>query len=136
MARNPQAFVTGLLLATTCLGANAFNPKCELKMTQCVSVQGATIPLATAEGMVQNCRDFTRRNVGARIVRMSVKELLDASGGRPMHPLSLARFAYDALHDSPINFDRRLPMEQRYGPVKRACGQVFRDMREAPPEEE
>ncbi len=111
----------------------ALSPRCFFNVASCVSVQGKSIPISDAEEMVEDCRDFTRRNIGARVLRMSVREIMDASSGSPMHPLFLAYSAYASLHDSPLDFNRDLPIEQRYAGVKRACGQVFRDMRVLPP---
>ena len=128
-----------LLIFTLVGGATqvrALSPKCALRLTECVSVQGKSTPRTDAVEMVQNCRDFTRRNIGARVLRMSVKEILDATQGKPLHPLSLAHYAYDLLHDSSLDFDRKAPIEHRYGPVKRACAHVFRDMREPMPQDD
>jgi hypothetical protein len=136
MRRAAARVLFGCTLLLGTVQAHAFSPKCALKISQCATIQGKSVPLSDAEEMVQNCRDFTRRNIGARVLRMSVKEILDATAGRPMHPLSLAHFAYESLHDSPLEFDRKLPIEQRYGPVKRACAQVFRDMREPMPQDD
>lgn len=116
--------------------AYAFSPKCFFNVTSCVSVQGKSMPISDAEAMVEDCRDFTRRNIGARVLRMSLKEIMDASSGSPIHPLFLAYSAYGSLHDSPLDFNRDLPIEQRYAGVKRACGQVFRDMRVLPPSDD
>ena len=63
---------------------------------------------------------------------MSYKQILEISGERISHPLLKASLAYDSLHNSPLVFDRSLPIEQRYLPVKRACGFVFRALRVAP----
>lgn len=94
------------------------------------------MPVSDAESIVDNCRDFTRRDIGLRVLRLSTKEILAISGGKFSHPLLMASIAHDILYDSPLKYDRLLPIEQRYIPMKRACGQVFRDMHEPPPTDE
>lgn len=105
-------------------------------MTKCIQVQDKEIPLAEVESMEANCRDFTSNSIGRRVLGMSYKQILDISGERISHPLLKASLAYDSLHDSPLVFDRSLPIEQRYLPVKRACGFVLRALRVAPREDE
>jgi hypothetical protein len=107
-----------------------------LGLTECVSILGKEIPRRDAEVMASDCRDFTRNNAGNRALRLSTKEILDMSRGNISHPLLRASVAYDSLHDSPLAFDRSLPIEQRYFPVKRACASVFRAVRQAPPAED
>lgn len=133
MVRRLHSLIFVLTIATTGSQAQAFSARFSLRLTDCVSVQGKRMPASDAERIVSDCREFTRRNIGARVLRLSVKEIHDASGSRLTHPLLKAHMAYDSLHDSGLNFDRALPIEQRYWPIKRARGQVFRDMREAPP---
>lgn len=36
--------------------------------------------------------------------------------------------AYENLHDSPLKFDRTVPIAKRYKHVRQACGQAFGDM--------
>lgn len=114
----------------------AIRPICILGLAQCVSIQSKDVPLRDAEAMAEDCRDFTRRNVGAIALRLSQKEILERSRQNLNHPLLRASIAYSALHDSPLQFDRSLPIEQRYFPVKRTCGLVFHAVRQAPPSDE
>ena len=130
-----------LLTAVVILGgapmaAHGWSAKCAMGLTKCILVQSKEVPVKEVESMETECRDFTRNNIGRRALRMSYKQILEVSGERISHPILRASLAYDSLHDSALVFDRRLPIEQRYMPVKRACGYVFRAMRTSPPEEE
>lgn len=131
-------FVAGstMILVAMPIIANAWSAKCAMGLTTCVRIQEVEVPLSDAESMVANCRDFTRNNIGLLALRMSYKQIMDISGDRISHPLLRASLAYNSLHDSPLEFNRSLPIEQRYIPVKRACGYVFRAMRTPPPEDE
>lgn len=106
----------------------AFSPSCALGLKTCVKIQGSAIPLEDAERILDECSDFTRGNIGARALRMSFAEIERVSGGNLSHPLIRASFAYDYLHDSSLRFDRSSPIEQRYLPLRRACGEAYRDM--------
>jgi len=101
---------------------------CKAKPADCIPIQGRLIPFDAAEEIIERCRDFTRNNIGATALRMSFVEVMDRTGGAFGHPLLRAWIAYSSLHDSPLRFDRSLPIEQRYYPLRKACGEAFRDM--------
>lgn len=104
-----------------------FSPSCALGLKMCVKIQGVTMTFDDAERITNECRDFTRGNIGARVLRMSTNDILNAVKGSHNHPLIRASVAYDYLHESSLKFDRSLPIEKRYFPVRRACGEAFRD---------
>ena len=136
MKRNFTILTIAGVSLLTVFPSFGFSPTCMLGIAQCVSVQDEMLPIRDVETMAENCRDFTRRNFGATVLRMSQKEILDRAGKNLRHPLLRASFAYDALHDSPLQFDRSLSIEQRYFPVKRACVFVFRAAGQAIPSDE
>lgn len=117
-----------LLSVAAVLALNSANAAvaCSLGLTICISTQGTRIPSAKVIAMLERCDEFITDDIGTRVVRMSQKQMLDQSKGK-MTPIALAWYAYDELHDSPLQFDRTLPMERRYQPVKRACLQLLRD---------
>jgi hypothetical protein len=125
-----------ILFAGATSQAQAWSAKCAMGLTKCILIQDVSVPVSEAESMEINCRNFTRNNIGRRVLRMSYKQILEVSGERISHPVLRASLAYDSLHDSALDFDRSLSIEQRYFPVKRACGYVFKAMRTSPPEEE
>ena len=127
--------IAGVALLTV-FPSFVFSPTCMMGIAQCVLVQGEMLLIRDVETMAENCRDFTRRNLGAAVLRMSQKEILDRAGKNLRHPLLRASFAYDALHDSPLQFDRSLSIDQRYFPVKRACVLVFRAVHQTVPSDE
>lgn len=118
-----------MCVALTSKTAAAYNVSCAIGLSNCVVVQGQKIPQEKAVQIVNHCRDFTRNNIGARYVQLSTAEIIKIAGKNALHPLYLAMFAYDQLHDSELKFDRSLPFEKRYIPVRRACGELFRDMK-------
>lgn len=101
-----------------------------------MQVQGQQVPVDDAFTMVDACRDFTRDNIGQRVVRMSVAEIHEKTRGRASHPLLNASYAYDQLLGSPLKFDRSLEGGKRYLAMRHACGQVFQAMRVGPPQDE
>jgi hypothetical protein len=124
----------GLLLLP--VAALAWSVRCSLGLAQCIQIQNQEIPIAVVERMATDCADFMRNNNGIRVLRMSWRQIQEVSGGHIDHPLLRASLAYDSLHDSPLRFDRRLPIDKRYFSVKRACGHVFLALRIAPPSED
>lgn len=114
----------------------AFSPSCALGFKRCVTIQGSATPVSEAEQIIEACRDFTRTNIGARVLKMSLADIYRVAGDNPQNPMLRASLAYDYLHDSGLKFDRSAPIESRYLPVRRACGQAFRDMRVPLPEDE
>jgi len=126
--------MAALLLAAN--SASAWSLSCAVGWGRCVQVQGQRVPVDDAFRMVEACRDFTRDNIGQRVVRMSVAEIHDMTRGRVTHPLLKASYAYDELLGSPLKFDRSLEGGKRYLAMRRACGQVFQAMRVDPPEDE
>ncbi len=129
----PVSLAASLLAAN---GASAWSVNCAVGWSRCVQVQGQQVPVDDAFSMVDACRDFTRDNIGQRVVRMSLAEIHDQSRGRINHPLLRASVAYDDLLRSPLKFERSLPVEKRYLALRRACGQVFQAMRVDPSEDE
>lgn len=107
----------------------AFSPSCALGFKRCVTIQGSAMPISDAEQIIEACRDFTRMSIGSRVLRMSLADIYRVAGDNPHNPMLRASLAYDYLHDSGLKFDRSAPIERRYLPVRRACGQAFRDMR-------
>ena len=61
-------------------------------------------------------------------MRMSFASVMKESGGDIRHPLLMAQLSYENLHDSPLKFDRTVPIAKRYEHVRQACGQAFGDM--------
>lgn len=116
--------------------ASAWSVSCAVGWSRCVQVQGQRVPVDDAFRMVDACRDFTRDNIGQRVVRLSVAEIHEKTRGRASHPLLSASYAYDELLGSPLKFDRNLQGGKRYLAMRRACGQVFQAMRVDPPEDE
>lgn len=128
----PPSYLVLLMLCsllTFSTNANAWSPRCALKLTLCVTVQGKTIPFSEAQSMVDYCRDFTRNNIGRHVLHMSLQQIHEVSGGEISHPLLKASIAYQMLQDSSLNYDRSVPIEERYFHLRRACAQVFRAMR-------
>lgn len=116
--------------------AHAWSGQCALGLTECIFVQGNKIPINVAESMVSDCSDFTKNNIGHRVLQMSFTQIHGISGGRRSHPLLRGILAFDSLHDSPLAFNRNLPIEQKYLAIKRACGSVFKSMGTPPPGED
>ena len=103
---------------------------CKFKPSDCTYIQGTLMSFATADAIIEDCRALTRGNIGARAMNMSVHSIFAESKGKSSHPLLAAYLAYDSLHDSPLKFDRRVPIENRYPYVRQACGQAFADWNE------
>lgn len=101
---------------------------CKFKSTDCTYIQGTLIPFDKAEAIIEDCRALTRNNIGVRAMNMSWDSAMKASNGNTSHPLLRAQLAYQGLHDSPLKFDRSIPIEHRYPQVRQACGQAFGDM--------
>lgn len=131
-------FISVFVALASCLPtyAVAFSPSCALGIKSCVTIQGAAMPVDSAEQIIEACRDFTRRNIGAKVLRMSLAEIHRVGGANLNNPMLRASLAYDHLHDSSLKFDRSVLIESRYQPVKAACRQAFIDMRVPLPENE
>lgn len=78
--------------------------------------------------MLEYCDDFTRGGIGSRVLRMSIQEILDKSGGNITHPIYSAYYAFDQLHDSPLSFHRRTNVEETsYAEVAQSCARLSVD---------
>jgi len=120
--------VVSLVFCTASIGAHASWLHCKLNAADCIPIQGTLIPFDEAEGILDNCRALTRNNIGAVAMSMSMAKVMDVANEDPSHPLLRAQLAYMALFDSPLKFDRSIPINQRYPYVRMACGQVFSAM--------
>ncbi len=119
--------LAALLLMLLHITANAFSFSC-MAGASCIASQGTKIPSKTAIWMLERCEDFTRNDIGRRVLSMSVKQTLEATNGQAMHPLNVASYAYDQLAESPLRFDRRQRLEDtKYIQIKLACAELLRD---------
>jgi hypothetical protein len=107
--------------------ATAASIQCKLGTTRCIKSQGTEIPSKQVIEILDRCRDFTENDMGARVLRMSTKEMLDRSGGK-VNAITLAWYAFDYLHDSPLAFDRKSKAEEtNYHQIKNSCATLDRD---------
>lgn len=110
--------------------ALAASIQCKLGVTRCIKSQGTEIPSKQVIEILDRCSDFTEGDVGARVLRMSTKEMLDRSGGK-VNALSRAWYAFDYLYDSPLAFDRKSKVEEtNYYQIKNSCAALERDFNE------
>lgn len=117
----------GLLLASAC-SSHAFSFKC-LGSSSCVVTQGTRMTFDDSLSLLDLCEDFTRGNAGARVMTLSMSEILKIGGGNLNHPITAASYAYDELVDSPLAFDRREPHTYtKYQSIRRACGNLHQDV--------
>ena len=86
MKRNFTLLTIAGVSLLTVFPSFGFSPTCMLGIAQCVSVQDQMLPIRDVETMVENCRDFTRQNFGATVLRMSQKEVLDRAGKKSASP--------------------------------------------------
>lgn len=78
--------------------------------------------------MLEFCNDFTRGNVGARVLKLSVSEILKIGNGNVNHPVSQASYAFDRLYDGPLEFDRsERDSSTKYLSIRRSCGRLHQD---------
>lgn len=126
--KTANAVVMSLAIAFS-PASKAFSPSCTFGLKDCATILGVSMPVDDALRIVDECRDFTRANIGARVLRMSFVEIEKVAGRNWNHPLIRALGAYEYLHDSSLKFDRSLPIERRYASVRYACGHAFRAMR-------
>lgn len=129
----PKALIFGrhvvlMALCTASLGAHASWLYCKINASDCIPIQGVLVPFDKAEAIIEDCRSLTLNNAGSIAMRMSMAKVLDVANNNPSHPLLRAQLAYTSLHDSPLKFDRTIPIEQRYPHVRLACSQAFSDM--------
>ena len=105
----------------------AANVQCKLGMTRCIKSQGTEIPSKQVIEILDRCGDFTEGDIGARVLQMSAKEMLDRSGGK-VNAISRAWYAFDYLYDSPLAFERKSRAEDtKYHEIKRSCAALERD---------
>lgn len=116
-----------LAVALSCGDTLAASVQCKLGMTRCINSQGTEIPSKQVIEILDRCGDFTETDVGARVLRMSTKEMLDRSGGK-VNAISRAWYAFEYLYDSPLAFERRSRAEEtNYHQIKRSCATLERD---------
>lgn len=119
-----------ILLVLFCISqqnANAFSIACSLG-AECVQSQGTSIPSNTVIEMLEYCRDFTRGGIGRRVLRMSLQEILEQSGGNAVHPIYSAYYAFDQLTDSPLAFRRQSRVEDTsYAEIAQSCARLSYD---------
>lgn len=123
-----KSIIAAIALGAASFGAQASWLYCKMNPTDCTYIQGKLIPFDKAETIIEDCRALTRNNVGAVAMRMSLDEITKTANNNMNHPLLRAQLAYMALHDSPLEFDRSIPIERRYPLVRLACSQAFADM--------
>ena len=105
----------------------AGNIQCKLGVIRCIKSQGTEIPAKQAIEILDRCGDFTEGDVGARVLRMSTKEMLNLSGGK-VNAIGRAWYAFDHLYDSPLAFDRRSKAEEtNYYQIRSSCAALERD---------
>lgn len=107
--------------------AQAFSPSCLLG-AKCIKTQGTSVPSKQVLTMMERCDEFTRAAIGKQVLRMSIQEIIQRSGGNHVHPLYTAYYAFTELHDSPLAFDRKSNVEQTsYEQIARSCSQLEAD---------
>ncbi len=107
--------------------ASAFDVSCTLG-AQCISTQGTKIQSKKVIEMSEYCGDFTRNDIGQRVLKMSIKEINVSAGANINHPVFSAFYAFDKLRDTPLKFTRRPNVEDMdYYEIKRACLQLNQD---------
>ncbi len=78
--------------------------------------------------MMERCDEFTRSGTGRQVLRMSIQEILQRSGGNPSHPIYTAYYAFTELHESPLAFKRQSLVENTsYEQIARSCRQLNLD---------
>ena len=107
---------------------------CSIGWTICISTQGTMIPSKNAVEMLDYCDDFTRNNIGYRVLSLSFPEILKANEdyekrtGQVISPLMKAHFSWKKLYDSDLRFDRRqTPSPAQYAQIKRSCAELHRN---------
>ena len=117
-------FVTFYTISVAAFG---FDVRCSFG-ARCIASQGTKIPSSKVIEMMDLCNDFTRGDIGSRMLKISMKEIMDASRGSPTHALTVAEYAFDQLRDSPLAFDRKSNTEDTsYFEIKKSCSQLVRD---------
>lgn len=117
-------FMAVCVISATAFG---FDFRCNFG-AQCVATQGTKIPTEKAIELSDRCDEFIKDDIGRRVLKMSLKEIMDASKGSPMHPLFGAQYAFDVLRNSPLKFERKSNTEDtNYFEVKRSCLQLNLD---------
>ena len=121
-------FVLGITSAAVfATSASAFSPSCMLG-AKCIKSQGTSIPSKQVLEMMEHCDEFTRGGVGRQVLRLSIHEINQRSGGNFLHPIFSAYSAFTQLHDSPLAFDRKSRVEETsYEQIARSCRQLNAD---------
>ena len=92
---------------------------------KCIKSQGTSIPSKQVLEMMEHCDEFTRGGVGRQVLRLSIHEINQRSGGNFLHPIFAAYSAFTQLHDSPLAFDRKSRVEETsYEQISRSCRQL------------
>lgn len=107
---------------------------CSMGLTTCVFTQSGMIPSKTVVEMLDDCDDFTRRDIGYTALRLSVSEILQKNEehskttGQSISPLFEAHYAWGRLYESRLSFDREQkdPAVQ-YAEIRKSCTDLRRD---------
>ncbi len=121
-----RTFIACAALAV-CWPTMALDVRCSLGAL-CIDTQGTRIRSKEVLSMLESCDDFTRSNVGARVLRMTSSEIMKASNNKVNHPLAMAEYAWHQLRDSPLKFDRKEPNPATmYASIRQACARLHQD---------
>ena len=116
-----------VLLVCACQMVFAFDISCSFGAS-CISTQGTNIPSKKVIEMGEYCDDFTRNDIGRRMLKMSIAEIMALTGKNVNHPVFSAFYAFDKLRDTPLKFTRKANVEDTdYNEVKRSCLQLGQD---------
>lgn len=78
--------------------------------------------------MGEYCDDFTRNDIGRRVLKMTIKEINVFGGVNINHPVVNAFYAFDKLRDTPLKFTQKANVDDTdYNEVKRSCLQLKQD---------
>ncbi|OQW85701.1 MAG: hypothetical protein BWK72_20930 [Rhodoferax ferrireducens] len=107
--------------------AFCFDLSCTFGAT-CISTQGTKIPSKKVIELSGYCDDFTRNDIGRRVLKMSFNEINIVAGKNINHPVFSASYAFDKLQESELNFIRQANVEDTdYNQIKLSCVQLLRD---------
>ncbi|WP_146033756.1 hypothetical protein [Alicycliphilus denitrificans] len=122
-----RAFLMVSAGALLCAPVWPASPSCWIG-AKCIKSQGTSIPVSTVHNMLDRCGEFTAGGVGRRVLRMSIQQIQQASGGNILHPVFSAYHAFTELYDSPLLFDRQSNVEStNYEQIASACAKLSRD---------
>ena len=105
----------------------AFDISCSFGAS-CISTQGTKIPSKMVIEMGEHCVDFTRNDIGRRVLKMSIKEINVNGIENINHPVFKAFYAFEKLRDTPLKFTQKANVKDTdYNEVKRSCLQLKQD---------